>query len=171
MMKRMLDGSFRFLLYGVIGFLLERVINLVAFGTWFDNSVLFGPVQPMYAVGMMGAVWAHQRLPKTSWGVGGRLGLVYLFTAGSEWVSGTAYFWLTGRNLWDYRNTFSFCQGPYTCFVPTAIFAGLALVFAMVVAPLLKPLEKRFPVILKTLLVGLFILDILLTYGGLYAAR
>ncbi len=171
MTKRMLDGSFRFLLYGVLGFLLERVINIVAYGTWFDNSVLFGPVQPMYAVGMMGALWAHQTLPKTPFGYAGRLGVAYLFTALSEWVSGTGYFWLTGRNLWDYRDTFAFCQGPYTCFVPTAMFAILALIFAVFIAPFLEPFVKRFPVIFKGILVGLFILDILITYGGLYAAR
>lgn len=167
--KRTLEVSFRFLLYGVLGFLLERLINLVAYGTWFDNSVLFGPVQPMYAVGMMGAVWAKTRFQNTRFSLLWMGVATYLFTASSEWVSGMGYRLLTGRNLWDYRQTFSVCQGPYTCWLPTGIFAFLALCFAFFIAPRLMTLETRVPLVLKAFFVVLFVLDIIITYGGLYA--
>ncbi len=169
--KRTLEVSFRFLLYGVLGFLLERGINLVAYGLWFDNSVLFGPVQPMYAVGMMGAVWASEHIKTGRFRVVRMFLVAYAFTASSEWLSGMGYRYLTGRNLWDYRSTFALCQGPYTCWLPTSIFAGLALSFAFFMAPRLARLEKRVPLVLKTLFVVLFIIDIFVTYGGLYAQR
>lgn len=169
--KRVLEGSFRFWVYSVLGFVLERVINGIAYGTWLDNSVLLGPYQPMYAVGMMAADSAVRQLTHghTRWMY--QVGLVYTVTAVSEWLSGQGYFYLTGRHLWDYRSTFAVCTGPYTCVVPTFLFALAALGFAYGLAPRLRRWTVTVPLGLKVCVLSLFVMDVIVTYGRLYAAR
>ena len=45
-----------FMIYSFLGFVLERIINVIFLGYYYDNSVLVGPYQPLYGLGILLAV-------------------------------------------------------------------------------------------------------------------
>ena len=47
------------LVYSFGGYVLERIINLIAFGKWVENRVLIGPYQPLYGAGIVLAILVY----------------------------------------------------------------------------------------------------------------
>ena len=50
------------LVYSFGGYVLERIINLIAFGKWVENRVLIGPYQPLYGAGIVLAILVYDLL-------------------------------------------------------------------------------------------------------------
>jgi uncharacterized membrane protein len=160
------------IIYSVLGFLLERLINLIFLGGFYDNSVLVGPYQPMYGFGVVFTLVFYEyfkaRLHKISpflrflllWGV------ATLFTGVSEYISGTLYEAFYGAILWDYGQTFSVCTNPYVCFLPTSIFGLLALFTVVYIDPFIQMFQTRIPKTLTYIFVGIFVFDYIYTYWG-----
>ena len=158
------------MVYSFLGYGLERIINVFAFGRWLDNSVLYGPFQPMYGIGVVLAVALWHVLRKTE--LTPALKVLFLcigavlFTYASEMLSGTLYERLYGVKLWDYRLTFDlWCDHPYSCFIPTTLFGFLAAFTAMVVHPDIAKWADRIPLWQGFLLLGVFIADWYFTYS------
>ncbi len=154
--------------YGFLGYALERVINLVVRGFWFDNRVITLPVQPMYGLGVVLALAIYAFMERHA--VRKRITLVILFpvailtTAFSEWISGEGYHLLSGSVLWDYSHTFSFCQYPYVCLLPTALFGILSALTVLFVHPFIESWSDRLPQWLISGVVFLVGLDMAATY-------
>ncbi len=159
---------FYLIVYSVLGFVLERIINLVAWGIWYDNSVLIGPYQPMYGLGIVFTlqVWLFLKRFKVSLALKYSLLIVsaIMITSVTEYVSGSLYEYFYNDVLWDYRLTFTFCQGPYTCWFPTMLFGFLATFTVLYVHPMLDSFMLVIPKWVKYIIVLVFLLDVIYTY-------
>lgn len=156
------------ILYGFLGFLLERILNCTLIGCY-DNSVLYGPVQPMYGIGVTGAVFVHEQLKRrrVSRVVHAMILIVaaILATWASEMTSGLLYEHFFGVRLWDYRNTFTlWCNQPYSCLIPTSLFGLLAAFTAVTVHRFAATAIHVLPKPIGWGIIGLFLVDVIITY-------
>lgn len=160
-----------FMIYSFLGFLLERVINVIFLGFYFDNSVLVGPYQPLYGLGIILAVIIfdkyliriNQRLLRYS-----SLIIVAIITTGfSEFIHGEAYEFLTGLNLWDYNMTFS-CSYPYVCALPTSLFGILSGLTVLLIHPIFQKgmdkLNNSYIMWIFGILLSILIIDSIYTF-------
>ena len=157
--------------YSIGGFILERIINLIAFGRWVDNSVLIGPYQPLYGAGILMAIIIYDlylvrinnKLLKYI-----LLLLVSIVTTGiSEAVTGYGYEFLYGSGLWDYGATFT-CKLEYICVLPTSMFGVLSFLVVVFIHPSVRKIYKSIPKLFKKwifrlIFVTVFI-DIIITF-------
>ncbi len=161
---------FYLIVYGFLGFIIERIINIVILGYHYDNSVLFLPIQPMYGLGVVITIYAYHYLKRIRIGHFGLLVLIIIVGIGatmfSEHLSGTLYYRLYGRNLWDYRHTFSLCTRPYTCIIPSSLFGLLSVVTVLFIHPWIELFVKRMPQWMMSTVLGIVLIDYILTYGG-----
>jgi uncharacterized membrane protein len=156
------------LFYSFGGFVLERIINLVFLGYWWDNSVLYGPYQPLYGNGVVLLIlFAEFVYPKIHGKTFIRIGIymlvAILFTALSEASTGYFFEWLTGIHLWDYGQTFP-CQLEYICLIPTTMFGLLSFLVVYYLHPIFKLWLDRTPSWLSLLLLLIFMTDIVWTF-------
>lgn len=149
-------------IYSIGGFILERIINLVALGYWWDNSVLFGPWQPLYGAGVLMAIivydlWLHKI--NNIFVRYGSLLIVSIITTGiSEAVTGYGYEFFKGIHLWDY-NLFFTCSVPYVCAIPTSLFGLLSFLVIIFIHPFIKGfIEKLDYKVFKWTFIVLFVL-------------
>ncbi|MFP4077819.1 MAG: putative ABC transporter permease [Candidatus Izemoplasmataceae bacterium] len=165
---------FYVLVYGFFGYILERIINLVAYGTWFDNRVLTLPIQPMYGVGIVLAIIVFRLIKRFPIHSTVQVLLVFfvaiLTTALSEWVSGEGYLWLHGTRLWDYGDTFPMCGYPFVCWLPTTLFGILSGLVVLCIHPLLEPCINKWPKWVLYGVLSLFFLDVAITYASLVSS-
>ncbi|MFW6298571.1 MAG: putative ABC transporter permease [Bacillota bacterium] len=162
---------FYVVVYGFFGYILERLINLVAYGHWYDNRVLTLPLQPMYGIGVVIAIIFFGQIKRFPINYHVQVGLLFpvaiLSTALSEWVSGEGYLWLHGSRLWDYGHTFPMCDYPFVCWLPTTLFGLLSALTVLYVHPSLERFFSKWP---KWVLYGvpsIVILDAIITYTSL----
>ena len=160
---------FYLIVYGFLGFVIERIINVVVLGYYYDNSVLYLPIQPMYGVGVVLTLYAYKKLKTMSLGHMGlfviMIVIAILSTMLSEHVSGTLYYQLYGRHLWDYRHTFETCSRPYTCIIPSSLFGILSLLTVVYIHPLIAYYLDRTPRVIVGSVIGVVAIDYVLTYG------
>lgn len=163
-MKRYLTYLF---FYSVGGFILERIINLIFLGYWWDNSVLIGPYQPLYGNGVVLTILFFEFVwPKIKGQVWFRHGILIivaiLATALSEATTGVFYESITGIKLWDYNQTFT-CSYPYVCVLPTSLFGVLSYAVVYWVHPYLKPFLDKVPNWFFFTILAIVTVDILYT--------
>ena len=135
-------------IYSIGGFILERIINVIALGYWWDNSVMFGPWQPLYGAGILMAIIIYDFFLK---GIDnkllkyGLLLIVSILTTGlSEAVNGYGYEFFTGVTLWDY-NLFFTCSIPYVCLIPSSLFGFLSFLVIIFIHPFIRKLINTIP--------------------------
>ena len=156
------------IVYSVGGFILERIINLIAYGSWYDNSVLIGPYQPLYGSGVVMAIIIYDFIISKKIDNNIIRSLVLLFTAIlttalSEAITGLGYEFLYGIVLWNYGEFFS-CSFPYVCYIPTTLFgigSYLAIVF---LHPKIKKYTNLVPDYLAFIVLIIFSLDVIITF-------
>ena len=114
------------LIYSFLGYMLERIINVIAYEELTDGGLLYGPYQPIYGAGVVGAIIINDLYIK-------KLNLKSIYkdiillitaiitTAISEAVTGFGYDYLYGISLWNYDEFFT-CSYKYVCLVPTSLF-------------------------------------------------
>ncbi|MGM0436485.1 MAG: putative ABC transporter permease [Bacillota bacterium] len=160
---------FYIIVYGFLGYVLERIINLVFLGVWLDNSVLIMPVQPMYGLGVVGAILIYSQIRKLKLNKVPEITLLMIAaiftTALSEALSGELYELLYDKSLWDYGNTFSLCTYPYVCVIPTGLFGILSGLSVLLVHPYIKAHTKAFPRIFIIVAIVLVAMDFVYTYS------
>ncbi len=161
---------FYVVVYGFLGYLLERIIDLVYYGRLFDASYLFLPVQPMYGVGVTICIFFHMCYKKSTLSKGLSIFLLlitaYTAVALTEITAHTLHRLLTGKNLWDYRHAFPFCPSAATCIVPTGAFALLALFTVRFIHPHVLFLTTYVADWMKIALIALVLADIFFSYSG-----
>jgi uncharacterized membrane protein len=160
---------FYLIVYSFLGFVLERIINIFYFGAWVDNSVLYGPYQPMYGLGViLTLIFYHYISKRTNIAFPLKATLVILaaivFTGISEFVSGTLYEMAYDKQLWDYRASFSLCSHPYICIIPTSLFGILSAITVVYIHPIIAMASRAIPTFIKYAIIGLFLLDVVVTY-------
>lgn len=156
------------MIYSIGGFILERFINLIFLGYWWDNSVLVGPYQPLYGNGVLLTIlffeFVFPKL-KTHFAVRHAVLIVVAIAATALSEAGTGYFfeWLTGIHLWDYGQTFT-CNLEYICVLPTSLFGVLSYLVVVWIHPRLKRYMDSLPNWLVYSVFGIFIIDIIYTF-------
>jgi len=160
------------LIYSIGGFILERFLNLIFLGYYYDNSVLFGPWQPLYGFGILMAIIIydlflskinHQFLKYFL------LLIVSIITTGiSEAVTGFGYLYLYDVSLWDYSQFFP-CQIGFVCSIPTSMFGFFSFLVIVFIHPVIKNGMKILPKftikwIFRISLI-LFLIDVIYTFG------
>ena len=156
------------ILYSFGGFILERIVNLIAYGKYLDNSVLYGPWQPLYGAGILMAIIINDKYIKKMDGGFLKKNILLLITAIittgiSEAVTGFGYEYLTGTQLWDYREFFP-CTLPYICIIPTSLFGLLSYLVIKFAHPFAKVLISLTPKLVKRIITLVFVVDIVVTY-------
>ncbi len=156
------------MVYSVGGFILERIINLVALGYWYDNSVLIGPYQPLYGSGIVLAIIIYdfiivKKLNNESFENVALLFTAIFTTALVETVTGFGYEFLYGATLWNYSLFFP-CQLPYVCVIPTSLFGIGSYLIIIFIHPKIKKYLLNIPNYLVFIILTAFILDIIVTF-------
>lgn len=156
------------IVYSVGGFILERIINLIVFGYWYDNSVLIGPYQPLYGAGVVLAIIIYDLLISKK--IDNKvlrnllLLLTAIFTTGlSEAVTGYGFEYLYGIGLWNYGLFFP-CQLEYICFIPTTLFGIGSYLVIKFIHPYIKKRLIYLPSYLFYIILTIFTLDIIITF-------
>ena len=160
------------IIYSIGGFILERIINLIFLGEYYDNSVLYGPYQPLYGAGVLMAILLYDFLIHKIDNkvlMYGTLLIVSIITTGiSEAVTGYGYQFLYNIRLWDYNLIFS-CQIPYVCFIPTTLFGIISFFVIVYLHPIFKKWVEKIPKMQFNygfwIMFIIFILDIIITFG------
>lgn len=162
--------AFYVIVYGFFGFWLERLINLIFMGRWYDNSVLYGPFQLMYGFGVVLSLIAYHSLKKLRlanylfWPL--FLSLSIIGVGLSEYISGTMHEAIYGIVFWDYSKIFIICQQPYICILPTSIFGLLAVLTVVLFHPYLKKITDLIPNMVIIFSLIAMVLNIVITYLG-----
>ncbi|MFW6319815.1 MAG: putative ABC transporter permease, partial [Bacillota bacterium] len=152
-----------------LGFVLERIINVVYYRTWLDNSVLYGPYQPMYGLGVISTLIFYQLIIKqkrVAFSLKAIITVVVaiIFTGISEYLSGTLYEMIYDKQLWNYQSSFSLCSHPYVCIIPTGLFGILSALTVVYIHPIIAMISRAIPRLIKYAIIGIFLLDVIVTY-------
>lgn len=157
------------LIYSVGGYVLERIINLIAFGTWVENRVLIGLYQPLYGAGILMAIIYYDFVLKKK--IENRRFRIFLLmittiitTGISEAVTGFGYEFLYGTSLWNYDLFFT-CNLKYVCIIPTSLFGFGSFLIIYFLHSYVEILEKMVPNKIAIGLFFLFVIDIIVTFG------
>ncbi len=156
------------IVYSIGGFILERIINLIALGEYYDNSILIGPYQPLYGSGIVMAIIFYDFVINKK--VNNKIikDIVLLITAIittglAEAVTGFGYEYLYGIVLWNYGEFFS-CNLYYICFIPTTLFGIGSYLVIKFIHPYVKNYIKLIPDYLFYVLLFIFSIDIIITF-------
>lgn len=157
------------LIYSIGGYILERIINLIAFGTWVENRVLIGLYQPLYGAGIVMAIIFYdlvlkRKITNTRLRVFLLLITAIITTGISEAVAGFGYKYLYDISLWDYNLYFT-CNLKYVCLIPTSLFGFGSFLTIYFLHPYVKIVEKVIPNRVAIILFVLFIIDIFVTFA------
>lgn len=155
------------LIYSIGGFVLERIINLIFLGYWWDNSVLYGPYQPLYGSGVVLTVlFMEYFLPRLKWTPLANdvvlLVMAIVFTGAVEAATGYGYEALTDIHLWDYGQTFA-CRLEYVCVFPTSLFGFLSFLVVKYLHPIIKRYLDNLDNRLSVALAVIFTADVIVT--------
>ena len=141
-----------FMIYSFLGFILERIINLIFLGEYYDNSIMVGPYQPLYGVGLILAIILYDLFLikiETKWIRYFTLTIVaILTTAFSEFVHGEGYEYFQDIMLWNYGAFFT-CSYPYVCTVPTTLFGIICALTIVFLHPAIKFLIENMPTLTR----------------------
>jgi len=157
--------------YSVGGFILERYINLFFLGSFYDNSVLVGPYQPLYGAGILMAIIVYDFFLK---GIPNKalkyslLLIVSIITTGiSEAVTGYSMDALYDIQLWTYSDYFPL-SGQYVGWIPTSLFGLLSFLVIVFIHPFVRKAVNLIPGILRRwvfrVLVLILVIDIFYTF-------
>ncbi len=155
------------IIYSVLGFILERLINIIAYKEYVDNSILIGPYQPLYGSGIVMALIIYDQIirKKVSNKVFQNITLVItaiIATGIAEAVTGYGYEYFFKDILWDYGE-FLPCKLQYICWIPTTSFGILSYFVIKYIHPFIESYERVIPKLLKGLIFTVFIVDIIIT--------
>jgi len=156
------------MIYSILGFFLERIINIIFLGEYFDNSVLYGPYQPLYGSGILMAILFYDFVLNRKV-LNKHLKNVLLLitaiaaTAIAESVTGYGYEFLYDVVLWDYSEFF-LCKLNYVCFIPTTIFGFGSFLVIKYIHPIFKNFVEIIPNYVTYLVFLIFIVDIFYTF-------
>lgn len=156
------------IIYSVGGFVLEKIINFIAYGGWYDNSILIGPYQPLYGSGVVMAIIIYDFVINKKINNKTVKTIVLLITAIittgiSEAVTGYGFEFLYGVALWNYGE-FLPCSLYYICYIPTTIFGIGSYLVIIFIHPKIEKYTKLLPSYIFYILLTIFTLDFIVTF-------
>lgn len=155
------------MVYSVGGFLLERVINFFFLGSFYDNSVLVGPYQPLYGAGVLMTVllwdFVIRFIPNKTFKYSVLFVTAVATTGISEAVTGYGMEYLYGEQLWDYRDYFPYTL-QYVGWIPTTLFGIGSFLVVVFIHPFIESMILMLPLWIRRnmfrILLLIFVVDI-----------
>jgi uncharacterized membrane protein len=156
------------IIYSIGGFILERIINIIAYNEYLDNSILIGPYQPLYGSGVVIALIIYDLLISKKITNKLLMNISLLITAIAttaivEAITGYGFEFLYGNILWDYSE-FLPCNLYYVCWLPTSLFGIVSYLIIKYLHPIIESYIKVIPTYLVYALFVVFGVDILVTF-------
>ena len=154
-----------FFIYSFIGYVLEYFIcNL--FGRVYNSGFIYGPLTPVYGIGMIFIIFNHKLLNKTIINKPTKiifhffLNMIVLTTL--EFIAGNLIYHLTGDIYWNYSDL-KYNLG-YFISLEVALIWGVAstLVFYLF-NPIINKISKIIPKYLTIILTALYSIDIVIS--------
>lgn len=148
-----------FMVGGLIGFLFERLYNILILHQFDKPGFLYGIFLPIYGWGTILIVLCLKKLKKHPiW-----LSIISMVLAGIlEYATGFVLFHLWHKRWWDYTNYFLNIHG-YVCFLSIALFSIAGLFVIYILEPLLRRLmnkvNKNYINIICILFLILYLID------------
>ena len=155
-----------FIVYSVLGYLLETTLKTF-FIPNMNNGFLYGPWIPVYGFGCCLIIvvmrLVFNRIKVSRWL---KIVLTFLLSAFVltllEFIGGNLIELLTGKVFWSYSDM-KFNFGHYISLEISLIWGVMSLVIIYVVKPVLDKLIKKIPSIVTYLVLGIFIIDFVIT--------
>ena len=156
------------IIYSIGGFILEKIINIIAYKEYVDNSILIGPYQPLYGSGVVMAIIVYDLFisKRIKNKVVMNIALVVtaiITTAIAEAATGYGFEYLYGEILWDYSEFFP-CNLYYVCWIPTSLFGIVGYLVIKYIHPIVENLINVFPKYMVYILFVIFGVDIIITF-------
>lgn len=141
-----------YLIYSVLGWVVEVVYHVIKQGKIVNRGYLNGPVCPIYGIGMVAVITCLQQYSDNNYMI--FIGGMVLATA-IEFVGGYALFHFFHQRWWDYSNE-PFNIGGYIC-PRFAILWGIGAVLVMnMIHPPVELIVEIIPVTLGWILIVIF---------------
>ena len=171
MRKSLQDYFFYFMMYSMLGWVYEVVLEVFVYRWGFSNrGVLFGPWCVIYGFGALILIFSLRGLQKKKIRVGSIsitpllvfIGIVVITTA-VELIGSYIMEYTTGEWLWDYTR-FSYNFQGRIALNPSIRFGIGGMIFLYVLQPLFEKISTKMPARAYNVLVGvlaaLFIVDV-----------
>lgn len=157
------------LIYSFLGYMLERIINIIAYKELTNGGLLYGPYQPIYGTGIVMAIIVNtffiSKLDIKKYYKDVLLLLTAILTTCiSEAVTGFGYDYFYGISLWNYNEFFT-CQNKYICLVPTTLFGFGSFLVIKYFHTYVKNLYLLINDYVYYALLALFTIDVVLTFA------
>ena len=157
-----------FLLYSILGFLLETVRSFLV-NSKFTSGILYGPWTPIYGIGIVIVIlisnylFAHLHLSR--WvETFITFVIITLILTLLEWIGGILIEKIFHTVFWDYSKE-AFSIGKYISLSKSLMWGVGSIIFIYVLKPLLEGVIKHIPIpvtiILTLLMLSYFILTFL----------
>ena len=154
-----------FLLYSIIGFILETIVYLYLHNGG-SSGILFGPWTPVYGIGisiiLLNYNWVNKyNLSKIK-------KILFLFLSNMiilsiiELIGGYLIEFIFSTVYWNYRNM-KFHIGNYISLEISIIWGLLSLVYIYLLKPISDKIIKRVPNYIPYIISILFTLDLIIT--------
>ena len=156
-----------FLLYSILGFLLETVRSFLV-NSKFTSGILYGPWTPIYGIGIVIVIlisnylFAHLHLSR--WvETFITFVIITLILTLLEWIGGILIEKIFHTVFWDYSKE-AFSIGKYISLSKSLMWGVGSIIFIYVLKPLLEGVIKRVPVPVTVILTLLMLSDLILTF-------
>ena len=154
---------FLFIIGCFVGWFYEEIFYWITEGMLRNRGIMYGPWLPIYGTG---AIVLYMAKPLKKWPP--VLFFTCLIATGIvEYVIGSCALYIFKLRLWDYRGLFLSDPQGMVCFRSTVSFAVLGVLFHYLIEPLAQKLYKKLPkkavYITAAIILGIFVIDIVLS--------
>lgn len=156
-----------FLLYSILGFLLETVRSFLV-NSKFTSGILYGPWTPIYGLGIVLVIlisnylFSHLHLSRWVETFITFIIITIVLTL-LEWIGGVLIEKIFHVVFWDYSKE-ALSIGKYISLSKSLIWGVGSIIFIYVLKPLLEGVIKRVPVPVTVILTLLMLSDLILTF-------
>ena len=156
-----------FLLYSILGFLLETVRSFFV-NSKFTSGILYGPWTPIYGIGIVIVIlisnylFAHLHLSRWVETIITFLIITLVLTL-LEWVGGILIEKVFHTVFWDYSKE-PYSIGKYISLSKSLMWGVGSIIFIYVLKPLLEGVIKHIPIPVTIILTLLMLSDFILTF-------
>lgn len=148
------EALFYFLLYSIMGWLLENIYSLVTTGQFWKEGLLLGPYKPMYGAAPLLLIWGTERVQHHLLFT---IFLCFLIPTVVEYVSGCALKAWFGRTWWDYSGLRGQLRG-HICLRFSLYWGVLSLLILRYVHPGMELIFGRYEAVWTTAIPWLLLL-------------
>lgn len=152
-----------FFVYSFFGFLFENIVSVFAENN-FSSGILYGPITPIYGIGVIIIIivskylFKNLHMPRWIETIIAFFILVFLLTF-IEWIGGILIEKIFGIIFWDYSNS-KYNIGPYIS-LEISLFWGIAsIILIYIIKPIIDNIVKNIPRRVTLIFIGLFMFDL-----------